>query len=112
MASSHTAATDPVCGRLLNAFDLARLHRFRDLDDKCAPDTAPSKLPSFQAMSDFALKDEKVKAVFAEERKAQANEEFSDEDWQKALELDKAGKVKNTLQNLTVILMNDPLLKP
>ena len=110
-AYSHHA-TDPVCGRLLNAFDLVRLHRFRDLDDKCAPDTAPSKLPSFQAMSDFALKDEKVKAVFAEERKAQANGEFSDEDWQKALELDKAGKVKNTLQNLTVILMNDPLLKP
>lgn len=110
-AYSHHA-TDPVCGRLLNAFDLVRLHRFRDLDDKCAPDTAPSKLPSFQAMSNFALKDEKVKAVFAEERKAQASEEFSDEDWQKALELDKAGKVKNTLQNLTVILMNDPLLKP
>lgn len=110
-AYSHHA-TDPVCGRLLNAFDLVRLHRFRDLDDKCAPDTAPGKLPSFQAMSDFALKNEKVKAVFAEERKAQANEEFSDEDWQKALELDKAGKVKNTLQNLTVILMNDPLLKP
>lgn len=110
-AYSHHA-TDPVCGRLLNAFDLVRLHRFRDLDDKCALDTAPSKLLSFQGMSDFALKDEKVKAVFAEERKAQANEEFSDEDWQKALELDKAGKVKNTLQNLTVILMNDPFLKP
>lgn len=110
-AYSHHA-TDPACGRLLNAFDLVRLHRFRDLDDKCAPDTTPGKLPSFQAMSDFALKDEKVKAVFAEERKAQASEEFSDEDWQKALELDKAGKVKNTLQNLTVILMNDPLLKP
>ena len=110
-AYSHHA-TDPVCGRLLNAFDLVRLHRFRDLDDKCAPDTAPGKLPSFQAMSDFALKDEKVKAVFAEERKAQANEEFSDEDWQNALELDKTGKVKNTLQNLTLILMNDPLLKP
>ena len=110
-AFSHHA-TDPVCGRLLNAFDLVRLHRFRDLDDHCAPDTAPGKLPSFQAMSDFALKDDKVKAVFAEERKAQASEEFSDEDWQKALELDKAGKVKNTLQNLTTILMNDPLLNP
>ena len=95
-AYSHHA-TDPVCGRLLNAFDLVRLHRFRDLDDKCAPDTTPGKLPSFQAMSDFALKDEKVKAVFAEERKAQANEEFSDEDWQKALELDKAGKVTATI---------------
>ena len=110
-AYSHHA-TDPASGRLLNAFDLVRLHRFRDLDDKCALDTAPGKLPSFKAMSDFALKDEKVKEVFAEERKAQAKEEFSDENWQKALELDKSGKVKNTLQNLTVILMNDPLLKP
>ena len=105
-------ATDPVCGHLLNAFDLVRLHRFRDLDDKCAPDTTPGKLPSFQAMSAFALGDEKVKEVFAEERKAQAHEEFSAENWQRALELDKAGNVKNTLQNLTVILMNDPLLKP
>ena len=110
-AYSHHA-TDPVCGHLLNAFDLVRLHRFRDLDDKCAPDTAPGKLPSFQAMSAFALGDEKVKEVFAEERKAQAHEEFSAENWQRALELDKAGNVKNTLQNLTVILMNDPLLKP
>ena len=110
-AFSHHA-TDPVCGRLLNAYDLVRLHRFRDLDDHCASDTAPGKLPSFQAMSDFALKDDKVKAVFAEERKAQASEEFSNEDWQKALELDKTGKVKNTLQNLTTILLNDPLLKP
>ena len=110
-AYSHHA-TDPASGRLLNAFDLVRLHRFSDLDDKCALDTAPGKLPSFKAMSDFALKDEKVKEVFAEERKAQAKEEFSDENWQKALELDKSGKVKNTLQNLTVILMNDPLLKP
>ena len=110
-AYSHHA-TDPVCGHLLNAFDLVRLHRFRDLDDKCAPDTTPGKLPSFQAMSAFALGDEKVKEVLAEERTAQAHEEFSAENWQRALELDKAGNVKNTLQNLTVILMNDPLLKP
>lgn len=109
-AFSHHA-TDPVCGRLLNAFDLVRLHRFRDLDDKCAPDTAPGKLPSFKAMSEFALNDEKVKAVFAEERRVQANEDFADEDWQNALELDKSGRVKNTLQNLTIILMNDPHLK-
>ena len=106
-------ATDPASGQLVNAWDLVRLHRFRDLDDKCDPDTTASKLPSYQTMADFALKDEKVKAVFAEERKAQAVEDFSsDVDWQKALELDKSGKVKNTLQNLTLILMNDPLLKP
>ena len=98
-------------GRRKNGMVLCRSLLTLDMDYG-TPDTAPSKLPSFQAMSDVALKDEKVKAAFAEERKAQANEEFSDEDWQNALELDKTGKVKNTLQNLTVILMNDPLLKP
>ena len=110
-AYSHHA-TDPVCGRLLNAFDLVRLHRFRDLDDKCPLDTPVGKLPSFKTMSEFALKDERVKAVFTEERKAQAEQEFVDEDWQNRLELDKAGGVKNTLRNLTLIMENDPMLKP
>ena len=37
-AYSHHA-TDPVCGKLLNAFDIVRLHRFGDLDDKADPNT-------------------------------------------------------------------------
>lgn len=109
-AYSHHA-TDPVCGKLLNAFDLVRLHKFRELDENVGLDTPPGKLPSFKAMSDLALGDDKVKAVFAEERVAQAAAEFSDEDWQNGLELDKSGHVKNTLHNLTIILENDPNLK-
>ena len=109
-AYSHHA-TDPVCGKLLNAFDLVRLHKFRELDENVGLDTPPGKLPSFKAMSDLALADDKVKTVFAEERIAQANAEFSDEDWQNGLELDKSGHVKNTLHNLTIILENDPNLK-
>ena len=110
-AYSHHA-TDPACGMLLNAFDLVRLHLFGNMDDRCAPDTAPGKLPSFKAMTELALKDEKVKAVFAQERLAQAEEEFDEDHWQARLELDKAGNVKNTLRNLTLILENDPNLKP
>ena len=109
-AYSHHA-TDPVCGKLLNAFDLVRLHKFRELDENVGLDTPPGKLPSFKAMSDLALGDDKVKTVFAEERIAQASAEFSDEDWQNGLELDKSGHVKNTLHNLTLILENDPNLK-
>ena len=109
-AYSHHA-TDPVCGKLLNAFDLVRLHKFRELDENVGLDTPPGKLPSFKAMSDLALGDDKVKTVFAEERIAQASAEFSDEDWQNDLELDKSGHVKNTLHNLTIILENDPNLK-
>ena len=37
--------------------------------------------------------------------------EFNNEDWQKQLELEKNGAVKNTLRNLTLILENDPALK-
>ena len=109
-AYSHHA-TDPVCGKLLNAFDLVRLHKFQELDENVGLDTPPGKLPSFKAMSDLALGDDKVKAVFAGERIAQTAAEFSDEDWQNGLELDKSGHVKNTLRNLTLILENDPNLK-
>ena len=109
-AYSHHA-TDPVCGKLLNTFDLVRLHRFRELDENVGLDTPPGKLPSFKAMSDLVLGDDKVKAVFAGERIAQAAAEFSDEDWQNGLELDKSGHVKNTLRNLTLILEKDPNLK-
>lgn len=110
-AYSHHA-TDPVCGRLLNAFDLVRLHKYRDLDDNCPLDTPIAKMPSFKAMADFALQDNRVKAVFAGERLVQAATDFEDEDWQSHLELDKAGNIKNTLRNLTIILENDPNLKP
>lgn len=109
-AYSHHA-TDPVCGRLLNAFDLVRLHRFRDLDENSPLDTPASKLPSFKAMTDFALADEKVKTVFAEERQAQASSEFADEDWQAKLELDRSGRVKDTMTNICTILRYDPQLQ-
>lgn len=71
IAYSHHA-TDPACGMLLNAFDLVRVHKFRGLDEKAAENTSPSKLPSFKAMTDLALEDERVKEQFAEERKAQS----------------------------------------
>ena len=109
-AYSHHA-TDPVCGQLLNAFDIVRLHRFGGLDDKLPLDTAVTKLPSYKAMCDFALQDSRVKSVYALERQAQAETEFSDEDWQTKLEIDKNGEVKNTLRNLTIILQNDENLK-
>lgn len=101
-AYSHHA-TDPVCGKLLNAFDLVRLHKFGDLDEKA----------SFKAMSDFAVKDERVKARLAEERRAQAEADFADaENWQSLLELEKTGAVKDTLTNISVILRFDPNLQP
>lgn len=109
-AYSHHA-TDPVCGRLLNAFDLVRLHKFGELDENAAPQTPAGKLPSFKAMTEFAMNDKAVKAVFAEQRRQQAADEFSDADWQTNLELDKTGRIKDTMTNICTILRHDENLK-
>lgn len=53
-------STDPAGGKLLNAFDLVRIHKFGGLDsDSEAP---MSKRESFRSMCDFALKDHAVTA--------------------------------------------------
>lgn len=110
-AYSHHA-TDPVCGKLLNAFDLVRLHKFAGLDDKFPEDTPIKKLPLYKAMSDMALQDENVKALIAQERMAQAEADFAvSSDWQKNLTYDKARNLQNTLRNLTLILQNNEMLK-
>jgi len=66
-AYSHHA-TDPACGKLMNAFDMVRIHKFGELDVRAPEDTEASKLPSFKAMSEFAVSDEKVKLTLAEDR--------------------------------------------
>lgn len=112
-AYSHHA-TDPACGKLLNAFDLVRIHKFGGLDEKVPEDTEAAKLPSFKAMCDFAVKDENVKMTIAGERMEKAEKEFSgeNEDWLKQLEYEKRSTVvKNTLRNLLLILNNDEKLK-
>lgn len=111
-AYSHHA-TDPACGKLLNAFDLVRLHKFRDLDATLPEEAPASKLPSYKAMTELAVSDERVKLLLAEERKAQAEVEFADVNtaWEKKLEYDKGGNIKNNLRNITLILENDPNLK-
>ena len=50
--SHHT--TDPCGGRLVNAFDLVRLHCFGDKDDEAQPGTPTNRLPSFNAMCELA----------------------------------------------------------
>ncbi len=110
-AYSHHA-TDPACGRLMNAFDMVRIHRFGEMDAKTSEDTEPAKLPSFTAMSEFAVKDENVKATLAQERQKAAGEEFApSDDWQKSLELDRQGAVKPTLDNLVLVMRSDERLR-
>ena len=109
-AYSHHA-TDPASGRLLNAFDLVRIHKFGHLDDRATESTPPSKLPSFINMCEFAIQDDEVKAQFMKERMEQATIDFTEDNWQTALELDKQGKIKDTLDNIVLIIRNDSELE-
>ena len=108
-AYSHHA-TDPACGKLLNAFDLVRVHRFGHLDEDA---DEKKQLPSYKAMVEFCIQDEEVKRQLAKEREEEVEEEFEieDDDWQLSLELNKNGSVKDTPTNILIIMRNDPRLK-
>ena len=66
-AYSHHA-TDPAGGKLLNAFDLVRLHRFGNEDEKT----------SFLKMCELAESDELVKEVLNKEKLEQAQKDFEE----------------------------------
>ncbi|MDR1240729.1 MAG: virulence-associated E family protein [Oscillospiraceae bacterium] len=131
-AYSHHA-TDPAHGKLLNSFDLVRIHRFGEFKDKI----------SFNKMYGFAVQNEKVKEELLKNCNDKAKEDFGDDfgyifnsnnqnnseiinletdknevtngpkdnSWKKLLELDKTGHIKETFGNYLLILNNDPNLK-
>lgn len=110
-AYSHHA-TDPACGQLMNAFDMVRIHKFGELDKKADEDTESSKLPSFKAMSEFAVSDEKVKLELLEEKEQAVKKEFVvEKDWRLGLEYNRQGVLVNNLKNLLLILNHDENLK-
>ena len=78
-AFSHHA-TDPAGGKLCNAFDLVRWHLFTP--GGTAPDGSPvgDEKNSIRRMQEDAAQDETTKRQLAEERSAQAMEEFGDLD--------------------------------
>ena len=74
-AYSHHA-TDPWHGRLLNAWDLVRLHRFGALDEKAAEDTPVNRLPSTRAMEALAATLDPVKRERWQAQGEAAREDF------------------------------------
>ena len=114
-------ATDPCSGKLVNAFDLVRWHRFADRDDDAAPGTPTIRLPSFAAMSELAMSLPEVSALLAQERYETAAKDFegitadnSDDiaNWSALLEVNsQTGAIKATINNVLIILEHDPLLK-
>ncbi|MDD3253097.1 MAG: virulence-associated E family protein [Lachnospiraceae bacterium] len=116
-------ATDPCSGQLVNAFDLVRLHLYGDKDDEAKDGTPVNKLPSFVAMSRMALDDKPVADLIAKEKHEEARAAFAlpevaagtpaadDLTWISSLSVDGVGNYQKTINNLVLILQNDPLLK-
>lgn len=121
LAYSHHN-TDPAGQKLCNAFDLVRLHKFGDLDDKVKEDTEPTKIPSYKAMADFASKLKEVKQEIIRDRREHSASDYDEieatarakgeaEDWVDQLETEgKSGKIKNTIANVVLILTHDEYL--
>ena len=108
--SNH--ATDPISGKLVNAFDLVRIHLFGDKDP--ADETSATKLPSYKDMIDFVNEDGAAPILLDKERMADMEFEDitdDDEDFLSKLKRDKNGTPESDVFNCLVVLKQDPTLK-
>lgn len=105
--------TDPASGKLCNAFDLVRLHKFGHLDEH------EKSKKSFSAMEEFAMADTNVRKTLAQENYEEARSSFSepmeveaqDIDWMDELEINRQGEYLSTANNINLIFQNDKFLK-
>lgn len=117
--SNH--ATDPAGGKLCNSFDLVRIHKFGDLDADVKEGTPVNKLPSYKAMCDLINSDKTISMLMFKEQQSRAAQEFdgfgeeeTEDNTEWALKLERnqnSGAYEKTLNNVILILENDPLLK-
>lgn len=115
--SNH--ATDPAGGTLCNAFDLVRIHKFRELDESAVEGTPGVKMPSYKSMKELASNDKDVKLTIHNERLEETKDDFKDieiedevnNDWIATLAVNDNGKNLSTIDNAKKVLVNDNLLK-
>ena len=120
-------ATDPCSNRLVNAFDLVRLHKFGDLDDNATEGTPTVKMPSFTEMCKLAATDDTVAGLILREKRESMKSAFSpvamestasdkqtadDLGWEMQLQRhERTGLPLPTIDNIWIILEHDPNLK-
>lgn len=123
-------ATDPCSQKLVNAFDLVRLHKFGHLDIQADIKTPVAKLPSWLAMKEWVFAKTPVNSDLLNERRQKAIAEFSvsnnpnvdavdgvlveeDDSWTAELVYNAkdSSKVLSTLANIMLILRKDRELK-
>lgn len=120
-AYSHHG-TDPVGDKLVNAFDLVRIHKFGDMDDDVKTTTRIDHRPSYKAMRSFAMEDASIRTLIQSEKLSQALDDFDgdlveteedDKDWFKKLDLDidENGIIEPSARNLEIIVLHDPNLR-
>lgn len=118
--------SDPLGGRLLNSWDLYRLAVFGHLDKDAATTTRNDRLPSYTAMTEYALKDPDVKTDYLRmTTKANRTEtgdptapdyqeaipgQEPDDSWLELIETTDKGITANTLGNIYTILKYDTTL--
>jgi len=116
-AYSHHG-TDPASGKLCNSFDLVRLHLYGLKDEDAREGTAINHMPSYIAMSEHATNDPRIRRRIGIERIESSKADFAEgfqeninTEWMDKLEADKKGNYKNTIDNVLVVLDNDPNIK-
>ena len=104
-------STDPCSQKLVNAFDLVRLHKFQDLDENANQDTPINKMPSYLAMIKFAKLDSKVAESMRTASQEQLLSDFrlteSDKSWFQQLAFDENNKLLPYESNVAWIVGNE-----
>lgn len=138
-AYSHHG-TDPAGGKLCNAFDLVRIHKFGYLDQG-KDSEGDTKSRSYKAMEQFVLEDPIVRQSISKNRLANAQADFTeiaenavgensekrgngkagtghaevqdepDMSWTAKLTANSKGEFESTASNLNLIFANDPVFK-
>jgi len=115
-------ATDPAGGRLVNAFDLVRLHLYSSMDDEAKEGTPTASLPSYVRMKQFAVADAPVSKLINQERYDQVTADFGKPpeteeaaagtgDWMGKLKINaNNAKPDKTAANVLLMLEHDPRL--
>ena len=112
--------TDPTSGQLCNAWDLVRLHQFGALDADSDPTKPITTRPSYKAMVKLATEDGRVRTQLVNDRMAAAAEDFADtpveeetdpDAWKTQLKITDKGALAATIDNVAIILRNDPNFK-
>ena len=119
LAYSNHQSDPAATGHAHSAWDLVRIHKFGNLDAEVNPATPINRMPSSEAMTEWAREIPEVRAELIESRLEVDAESFDrpeftdtpDRKWRNELQTTENGAVKKAMFNVGLIVENDPKLK-